>query len=170
MTSMFNQVPVLTLQARIIGLYRQQDYNIGQDIASPSASNTMIITDKHGTPFMLVFFWSKDGTFGTNEIKKLRDSMQVLKVNSSYVYTDYIIEEKVKTSAEKLDISIVDYPDMEARGIMRVQQMYGPSDGPDKPLPFERYIPWFVGISLIIIIFAALVLVSVGMSFVQVPN
>lgn len=170
MTSMFKQVPVLTLQARIISLYRQQDYDIGQDISLPSVSNTMIITNKHGTPFMLAFFWSKDGTFGSNEIKKLRGSMLALKINSSYVYTDYVIDEKLKTSAAKLDVSIVDYPDMEARGIMRVQQMYGPSNGPDKPLPFERYIPWFVGISLTIIIFAVLVLVSVGMSFVQVPS
>ena len=170
MASMFNQVPSLTLQARIIGLYSQQDYKIGKDISVSPASNTMMITSQQGTASMLAFFWSKDGSFGISEIQKLRDNMDVLKIHNSYVYTDYVIEKQLKESAEKLDISIVDYPDMEARGIMRTQQMYGPQSGVDKPLPFERYIPWFVGISLIIIIFAALVLVSLGMSLVQIGN
>jgi hypothetical protein len=166
---MFNQLPVLTLQARIIGLYKKQDYDIGQNISVSAASNTMIITDQHGTRFILAFFWFKYGSFSINEIEKLRDDMDVLKIHSSYVYTDYVIEKRLKESAEKLDVSIVDYPDMEARGIMNVQQIYAPTSGADKPLPFERYIPWFVGISLTIIIFVVLVLVSVGMSFVQVP-
>ena len=112
----------------------------------------------------------RDGAFGLQEIKGLRNNMDLLKTKNSYLYTDYVIDEQLKNSAEEMGISIVDYPDMEARGITRVQQMYAPPVNDDKPLPFERYIPWFVGISLFIIIFAVLVLVSVGISFVPVTN
>ena len=170
MTSMFSPVPVLTLQARIIALYRREGYEIGEDISSIAASNSIVITDRNKKLFMLIFFWSKDGAFGLNEIKGLRDNMDLLKTKNSYLYTDYVIDDHLKNSAEKMGISIVDYPDMEARGITRVQQMYAPPVNEDKPLPFERYIPWFVGISLFIIIFAVLILVSVGISFVPVTN
>ena len=96
--------------------------------------------------------------------------MDLMNTKNYFLYTDYVIDEQLKNSAEEMGISIVDYPDMEARGITRVQQMYAPPVNDDKPLPFERYIPWFVGISLFIIIFAVLVLVSVGISFVPVTN
>ncbi len=170
MASMFNSVPVLTLQARIIGLYSREGYEIGEDVSSIDASNSIIITDRNRNLFMLIFFWSKDGAFGLQEINGLRNNMDLLKMKNSYLYTDYVIDEQLKSSAEEMGISIVDYPDMEARGITRVQQMYAPPVNDDKPLPFERYIPWFVGISLFIIIFAVVVLVSVGISFVPVTN
>ena len=170
MASMFNSVPVLTLQARIIGLYRREGYEIGEDISSIAASNSIMMTDRNRNLFMLIFFWSKDAAFGLNEITVIRNNMDLLKTKNCYLYTDYVIEDDLKDSAEKMGISIVDYPDMEARGITKIQQMYAPPVNDDKPLPFERYIPWFVGISLFIIIFAVVVLVSVGISFVPVTN
>ena len=75
MASMFNSVPVLTLQARIIGLYSREGYEIGEDVSSIDASNSIIITDRNRNLFMLIFFRSKDGAFGLQEINGLRNNM-----------------------------------------------------------------------------------------------
>ena len=112
------------------------------------------------------FLWGPSGhDWNESTLADFRIQMEDLQATRGYLISNGFFSDGAKQAAPELGISLTDGPALK-------QTMYDyapPTEGlrrkPEKPLPFERYIPWFVGVSLGVLALLVVVLISIALSF-----
>ena len=91
--------------------------------------------------------------------------MQDLQASRGYLISNGFFSEGAKNAAPELGISLTDGPSLKQTMYDFAPPMEGLRREPEKPLPFEKYIPWFVGVSLGVVALLVVVLISIALAF-----
>ena len=112
------------------------------------------------------FLWGATShDWNESALADFRIQMEDLQATRGYLISNGFFSDGAKQAAPGLGISLTDGPALK-------QTMYDyapPTEGlrrePEKPLPFERYIPWFVGVSLGVVSLLVVILISIALSY-----
>ena len=164
-----NMEDALLIELRILNLYRNDGYKVNLPEEGSNGSVQDIVIQKNGRVWIINFYWNNSVAVNMDLIRRIKSNMDALKIPNGYLYTTQMVSLELKTSSGNLGITMVDKIGLRERGIVRAAGLFTPPVQLEKPLPFEKYIPWFVGISLVLIILVVMTLVSAGVSYGPAP-
>ena len=116
------------------------------------------------------FLWGSDNeTWGRSTIENFGDEMRVLQAARGYMVTNNSFSEEAVMLADETGIALMDGQTLNSTIIAAMPPTWRPVRTVEEPLPFARYIPWFVGISLILIVAIVLILTSIELTSLNPP-
>ena len=111
------------------------------------------------------FLWGSDGeTWGRATIEDFGAQMRDLQATRGYMVTNSSFSEEAVRLADEANIALMDGQTLQNTVIAAMPPTWRPVRTVEEPLPFARYIPWFVGISLIVIVAIVLILTSIELT------
>ena len=78
--------------------------------------------------------------------------------------TDAELSDGARVSVQEAGVTAIAGKSLENLVLASRGATWPPLRPPEEPLPFQRYIPWFVGISLVLIVVIVLALISVELT------
>ena len=118
---------------------------------------------------LLRFLWGRR-EWGEDQVRLFRDQMDDLKAVHGYLVTNGVFSFQAQETARLLAVGLTDGSALRDILFRTAPPLHRLGSPEEKPLPFAKYIPWFVGISLVVIALIVLVLVSIALSMVPVPE
>jgi hypothetical protein len=150
------------IEATALRVFQREGYRVAR--AAGATGATTVLEGKNHRALVRFLWGGAEGDWGDQPVKDFRIQMEDLQASRGYLISNILFSDTAKEAAIGLGISLTDGPTLQ-------QTLYDfapPTDRlrrkPEKPLPFERYIPWFVGISLAVIAIVVLLLISVALA------
>ena len=111
------------------------------------------------------FLWGFDGEiWGLSTIEDFGEEMRGLQAARGYMVTNGSFSEEAARRADETGIALMDGRTLNNTVIAAMPPTWRPARTVEEPLPFARYIPWFVGISLILLVAVVLILTSIELT------
>jgi hypothetical protein len=102
-------------------------------------------------------------------IKAFQVQMEDLKAVRGFLITNGAFSASARAMAQDLAMSLTDGKELREALFATTPLLERASYREEPPLPFAKYIPWFVGISLVLIALIVVLLVSVALSLEAAP-
>ena len=156
------------IEAAAFRVFEREGYRPSR---SPGSQGSATILDAHDHRALVRFLWGAPADGWDDEpIRSLRMQMEDLQATRGYLISNGLFSEGAREAAQALGVSLTDGP-----GLKKTLYDYAPPlqrsrREPERPLPFERYIPWFVGVSLVVLAVAVVLLISIALSFDPVES
>ena len=91
------------------------------------------------------------------EFSNQKDSLQAA---AAFLITDGELSDAARERVEEARVTVIAGKSLENLVLAYQGAAWPPLRRPEEPLPFQKYIPWFVGISLVLIVAIVLALIS----------
>ena len=95
------------------------------------------------------------------EFSNQKDSLQA---HAAFLITDAELSDGARERVQEAAVTVISGQSLENLILASRSATWPPLRRPEEPLPFQRFIPWFVGISLVVIVLIVLALISVELT------
>ena len=156
------------IEATAIRVFEREGYKASR-LPGSEGSTTVLNAGDHRA--LVRFLWGAPGDgWGDQPVRHLRMQMEDLRADRGYLISNGLFSEAARQAAQTLGVSLTDGP-----GLKRTLYDYAPPlqrsrREPEKPLPFERHIPMFVGVSLVVLAIAVVLLISIALALEPVGS
>ena len=115
------------------------------------------------------FLWGSDyDIWDLSSVEDLDQQMRDLQATRGYLVTNGSFSEEAVRRAAEARIALMDGQILSSTVVAAMPPTWRPSRPVEEPLPFAKYIPWFVGISLVLLVALVLVLISIELTITPV--
>ncbi len=97
---------------------------------------------------------------GPAVVEELKNQKATLQASAAFLITDAELMAEARDRVGEAGITVIAGRSLENLILASQGATWPPQRPPEDPLPFQRYIPWFVGISLTVILLVVLALIS----------
>ncbi len=154
------------VQEVVLGLLTGRGYVV---VATPpdrqGHDSTLAVLGAQDHRALVRFLWGPEGEiWGPSTIEDFGVQMRDLHATRGYMVTNSAFSEEAVTRADETGIALMDGQTLNNTVIAAMPPTWRPARTVEEPLPFARYIPWFVGISLILIVAIVLILTSIELT------
>jgi hypothetical protein len=156
------------IEETVLRLFQRRGYVITRP--SGDLGGTLAILQARDHRALACFQWGHERLWTVDLIRTFHDQMDGLRATRGYLFTDGLFDAATRDLAETLGVTLTDGTGLQEAVFAAVPGMRRPGYREEPPLPFDKYIPWFVGISLVVLAVGVLLLISVALSLTPVPT
>ncbi len=102
-------------------------------------------------------------------VEEFSNQKESLQATTAFLITDGELSNAARERVEEAGVTVIAGQSLENLVMAYRGATWPPLRPPEEPLPFQRYIPWFVGISLVVIVAIVLALISAELTL-RPPN
>lgn len=102
-------------------------------------------------------------------VEEFSNQKESLQATAAFLITDGELSNAARERVEEAGVTIIAGQSLENLILAYRGSTWPPLRRPEEPLPFQKYIPWFVGISLVVIVAIVLALISAELT-IRPPN
>lgn len=157
------------VEEMVLRLFQGQGYAVGGRPEGGETGDVSLAVLQQGNRRALVQFLWGHQEWGEDLIRSFRGRMEDLKAGHGYLVTNGLFTPQAQHVAREMDVSLTDGSAL--RDILfRTAPPLHRAGSPEEPaLPFAKYIPWFVGVSLVVLAVLVLALVAAALSMETAP-
>lgn len=156
-----NGYNTLTVEEMVLRLFQGQGYTISRPAGAVGGSLTLLHLAEGRA--LLRFLWGQR-EWEEEQVRQFGLQMEGLKATHGYLVTNGHFSPAAREAAERLAVTLTDGPELQEIIFRTAPLLQGIGSRSEPPLPFNKYIPWFVGISLVLIAAVVLILISIALS------
>ena len=93
-------------------------------------------------------------------VEEFSNQKESLQATAAFLITDGELSDAARERVEEAGVTVIAGQSLENLVVAYRGATWPPLRRPEEPLPFQKYIPWFVGISLVVIVALVLALIS----------
>lgn len=157
------------VEETVLRLFQKRGYSISRPAGDLGGTLAVLQNKEHRA--LVRFQWGNQEPILIDVVRAFHTQMEGLKASRGYLFTNALFDPAARKLARDLFIDLTDgaelkeslyatMPTVRRSGVHREEP----------PLPFAKYIPWFVGISLVLLTIIVMLLISVGVSFGPAPT
>ena len=105
-------------------------------------------------------FGVSPGTLGASVVEEFSNQKESLQAATAFLITDGELSDGARERVSEAGVTVIAGQSLENLVLAYRGSTWPPLRRPEEPLPFQKYIPWFVGISLVVIVIIVLALIS----------
>ena len=159
---------IRVIEETVLRLFQSRGYVITRP--SGDLGGTLAILQAGDHRALARFQWGHERPWTVDLIRIFHDQMDDLRATRGYIFTNGLFDAETHDLAEKFGITLTDGTGLQEAVFATMPAMRRPGYREEPPLPFSKYIPWFVGISLVVIAVVVLLLVSLAFSLTPAPT
>ncbi len=157
-----NGADLRAVEATVLRVFEREGYKASR---SPNAAGSTTVLDAQDHRALVRFLWgAPQDSWGDQHVRQLRMQMEDLQADRGHLISNGLFSDVAKQAAQTLGVSITEGPALKQTLFDYAPPLQRPRQEPENPLPFERYIPWFVGISLVVIAITVVLLISIALA------
>ena len=105
-------------------------------------------------------FGVSPGALGASVVEEFSNQKESLQAATAFLITDGELSDGARERVSEAGVTVIAGQSLENLVLAYRGSTWPPLRRPEEPLPFQKYIPWFVGISLVVIVIIVLALIS----------
>ncbi len=114
-------------------------------------------------------FGVSPGNLGPAVVEEFSNQKESLQAAAAFLITDGELSNEARERVQEAGVTVIAGKSLENLVVAYRGATWPPLRPPEEPLPFQKYIPWFVGISLVVIVLIVLALISAELTIRPIP-
>ena len=131
---------------------------------SPPIGDLVILQGRGHRAIARFEFGVSPEKLGPAVVQEFSNQKESLQAQTAFLITDAELSDGARESVQEAGVTAIAGKSLENLVLASRGATWPPLRPPEEPLPFQRYIPWFVGISLVLIVVIVLALISVELT------
>lgn len=156
------------VEETVLRLFQKRGYSISRQAGDLGGTLAILQSKEHRA--LVRFQWGTQEPILIDVVRVFHTQMEDLKASRGYLFTNGVFDPAARKLARDLAIDLTDGAELKESLYATMPTVRRSGFHQEPPLPFAKYIPWFIGISLVLLTVVVLLLVSVGVSFGPAPT
>ena len=126
----------------------------------PPIGDLVILRGRGHTAIARFEFDVSPNTLSPTVVEEFSNQKVLLQAAAAFLITDGELSDEARDRVDEAGVTVIAGRSLENLIMAYRGSTWPPLRRPEEPLPFQRFIPWFVGISLVVIVIIVLALIS----------